>query len=189
VVRNSVSYGCSSHTNGRDVFCKQKGTIKREKAESALLSGIKAQLLDPDVVRDMSAEIRRRASAPKRDLKKERLELDTKIQNAVDTLVELGRSDALTARLRDLEAKRDRLAELTESPARLVTGADEKWREIVSNLENLKDYALPDEVHSARELIREIIGEVVVREEPDGTYAYPAINTLSVYICGAQERT
>ena len=103
--------------------------------------------------------------------------------------MELGRSDALTARLRDLEAKRERLADSSESPTRLVTCADEKWREVVSNLENLKDYALPDEVHSARDLIREIIGEVPVREEPDGTYAYPAINTQSEYISGAQERT
>ena len=47
----------------------------------------------------------------------------------------------------------------------------------------------PDEIETARGLLREIIGEVVVRPTPDGTFAYPMMNSSGVNISGAQERT
>jgi len=59
----------------------------------------------------------------------------------------------------------------------------------VTNLEDLRDYATPDEMKSVRALLREIIGEVLVRETPDGTYAYPALSLPGVYISGAEKRT
>ena len=70
-----------------------------------------------------------------------------------------------------------------------MTRSPVKWREIVSNLENLREYAKPDEMETARGLLREIIGEVIVKEEPDGTYAYPTISAQSVYICGTGRGT
>ena len=56
-------------------------------------------------------------------------------------------------------------------------------------MENLREYAKPDEMETARGLLREIIGEVIVKEEPDGTYAYPTISAKSVYISGTGRGT
>ncbi len=42
---------------------------------------------------------------------------------------------------------------------------------------------------SARGLLREIIGEVEIKEETDGVYAYMKLNAVSVYKAGAQKRT
>ena len=71
----------------------------------------------------------------------------------------------------------------------LISGAADKWQEIVSDLENLRNYAEPDEVETARGLLREIIGEVEIREETDGVFAYTKLNAISVYKAGAQKRT
>jgi len=65
----------------------------------------------------------------------------------------------------------------------------EKWCEIAANLENLCDYANPDEVATARGLVREIIGEIEVKETTDGVFAYTKLNATSGYKVGAQKRT
>ncbi len=194
VVRNSVSYGCSSQTNGRDVFCQQRATIRRELAEGKLLAGIKSQLLDGKVTRQMAQEIQKRAksdSTTRTSAKKQIAEIDRKIQNVVDSLEAVGQSEALSDKLMELEDRKQELAPLLalSTTSIIVPGAADKWREIVNNLENLREYAKPDEMETARGLLREIIGEVIVKEEPDGTYAYPTISAQSVYICGTGRGT
>ncbi len=71
----------------------------------------------------------------------------------------------------------------------MIAGATEKWCEIASNLENISDYAKPDEVTEARRLVREIIGEIEVKETTDGVFAYTKLNAASGYKDGAQKRT
>ena len=45
------------------------------------------------------------------------------------------------------------------------------------------------EVARARELIRDIVGEIEFREKPDGVFAPASINAETDYRVGAQERT
>ena len=71
----------------------------------------------------------------------------------------------------------------------LIAGATEKWCEIASNLENISDYAKADEVTEARRLVREIIGEIEVKETTDGVFAYTKLNAASGYKAGAEKRT
>ena len=188
-VWNGRSYTCSSQTNGRDIFCTQKKYIYRPMAERRLLGGIKDQLLDPKVVKAMGKAIRKQARMPKRDIKAEIKVLDRQIENVVDSLVTLGSSEALTAKLRNLEEQKEVLASYVPVTTDLIVGATEKWCEIASNLENLCDYANPDEVTAARGLIREIIGEIEVKETPDGVFAYTKLNAASGYKAGAEKRT
>ena len=188
-VWNGRSYTCSSQTNGRDIFCEQKKYIFRPMVERKLLGGIKEQLLDPKVVAAMSKEIRKLARTPKRDIKGEIKKLDEQIENVVDSLVVLGSSAALTAKLRKLEEQREVLSNQRPVTTDLITGATEKWCEIASNLENISDYAKPDEVTEARRLVREIIGEIEVKETTDGVFAYTKLNAASGYKAGAQKRT
>ena len=67
------------------------------------------------------------------------------------------------------------------------TDAEERWEALIADLENLPDYAEPDEPEQARGLLREIIREIEVREEPDGVFANPKLNAISGYKCGAED--
>ena len=96
---------------------------------------------------------------------------------------------ALTAKLRKLEEQREALSNQRPVTTDLIAGATEKWCEIASNLENISDYAKPDEVIEARRLVREIIGEIEVKETTDGVFAYTKLNAASGYKAGAQKRT
>ena len=77
----------------------------------------------------------------------------------------------------------------TTPTSHLTTGAPEKWREIVGNLEDLRHYATPDEVESARAEIREIVGEVLMIEKGTHVFAKTKLNENMGFNDGAQKRT
>ena len=193
-VRNGKHYCCSSQSNGRDVLCKQKQYIRKDRVESALLGDIKRQLLAPDFMKEITKRIRAEARKPAAerkpasDLKK----LDRQINDLAETICEVGRSDILTAKLKELEAERQKLnAQVSSSPAtsKFLPGAAEKWREIVTNLENLNKYARQDEVDAARAALCGIIGEVTIVEEGPHVLAYPMLSKNVGYNSGAEKRT
>ena len=155
-----------------------------------MLGGIKKQLLDPRLIKEMTSRIRRQARAPKPDYKAEIQRVDMQIQNVVDSLAAAGQSDALSNKLRELEDRRADFSAMSETPSvPLLAGASDEWKKIVMNLENLRLYAQPDEIETARGLLREIIGEVEVREEPGGVFAYSKLNITAGDKGGAQKRT
>ena len=103
----------------------------------------------------------------------------------------MGRSDILSARLRDLEQERRILARtVTVSPSasELVLGIADRWRDVVEGLEQLPKRATAEEMEEARETLHALVGEVVV-EEDGGVFAYPKLNAEAVYNLGAEERT
>ncbi len=180
-------------SNGRDSLCGQKQLIRKDVIEIELLADIKRQLLAPEFAKEMAREIRKRVDdRPPSTTKKDIAKLDRQIQNVVDSLTAAGQSDALTAKLRDLEERKATLAsdlEQISTPVDLCSGAQDKWREIVSNLENIHKYAKPDEVEIAREALKGIIGQVTVAEEKHHVVAYPMLGNNVVYNSGAQKRT
>ncbi|MEX0708060.1 MAG: recombinase family protein [Woeseia sp.] len=189
VVRNGRSYGCSSHANGRDALCDQRAMLSRERVEETFLAGIKAQLLDPKVIKAMTKQIQaeaRKQSVPKKQAAAKLKRIEKQIQDVTETLCEVGRSDALTAKLKALESEKRSLQRPATVP--LVVGAEKKWRTIVGELENLRKYAQPDEMESARAALREIVGEVSVVEEGPHVVAYSKVNS-AVYKPGAEKRT
>ncbi len=98
----------------------------------------------------------------------------------------MGRSDILTAKLRDLEDSKAQLtANMEVSISPIISGAADKWREVVENLESLHKYAKPEEVEEAREALKGIIGEVTVVEEGERILAYPKLGHTFVYKSGA----
>ncbi len=174
-------------------MCGQKQLIRKDVIEIELLADIKRQLLAPEFAKEMAREIRKRVDdRPPSTTKKDIAKLDRQIQNVVDSLTAAGQSDALTAKLRDLEERKYQLTGNLEKAAPamfLTTGAQDKWHEIVSNLENIHKYAKPDEVEIAREALKGIIGEVTVVEEKHHVVAYPMLGANVVYNSGAQKRT
>ena len=195
-VRNGKHYTCSSQSNGRDGLCEQRQYIRKDKVEVGLLDDIKRQLLDPEFVKEITKRIRALARhtpstrTPASDLKK----LDRQISDLAETICEVGRSDILTAKLKKLEAERQQKANVLDFSTRQTTpnlfeGAADQWTKIVSNLENLHKYAKPDEVESAREALKGIIGEVTIVEDGPHVVAYPKLNNNVGYNSGAQKRT
>ncbi len=197
IIRNGKDYGCSSQGNGRDVFCDQRIMIKRADCEERLLSGIKEQLLDPAFAKEATRRVRaeaRKQSAPtvKADPSARRRALDRQINDLAETICEGGRADILTAKLKELEAERHSLnAQISIAPSRskLLPGAADKWSEIVSNLGDLRHYARPDEMDSARAAIREIVGEVLMVEKDSHVFAKTKLNENMGFKNGAEKRT
>ena len=175
-------------------MCGQKQLIRKDVIEIELLADIKRQLLEPGFAKEMEREIRKRVHAhePQPSTKKDIAKFDRQINDLAETICEVGRSDILTAKLRDLEERKATLASYlanVESTTHLTVGAQDKWREIVSNLENIHKYAQPDEVETAREALKGIIGQVTVAEEKHHVVAYPMLGNNVVYNSGAQKRT
>jgi DNA invertase Pin-like site-specific DNA recombinase len=186
VVRNGKSYTCSSLSNGRDSLCTQRTYLPREETERELLRDITAQLLEPKLVERRTRQIQKANRKPRTngsDLKA----LDKQIADVVDTLVAVGKSDALTAKLRELEKQRRALLQATAQPARIVPGAADQWHELVSKLEHLHQYATPDEMETARLILRESVAEVSIVEDEKGVYADTRMIVGAGYKCGAEE--
>lgn len=198
-VRNGIHYRCSSQSNGRDNFCEQKRLIRREKAEDLLLADIKRQLLEPGFVKQISKRIRKEAtglcaSENKPALTAKLKTVDNQIANVVESLATLGHSEALTAKLRDLEEDRASLNVELQDRKRfdidaVPFAAGQTWTRVVNNLSDLNKVAEPHEMQEAREALRAIIGEVKVVEENDRILCYPMIAKDAVYKGGAEKRT
>ncbi len=184
---NGRSYRCSSHQNGRDTFCSQSRTMYRDKLERRLLGEIQEQLLDDNLVKDMARKIRKRLKAPKRDYAAEIGELDTQIDNVVDSLVSVGRSDALTAKLAALEEEKASLeaASQVADVEPLILDVEATWKRMAADLGNLKDYAA--DIEKARGSLHGLIGEIEVRE----TNGEPVLIPRLAVGCnsGAEKRT
>ena len=184
---NARYYRCTSQTNGRDVLCDQKKGIDKSLAETELLADIKAQLLAPGFVKEIARTIRKQAKKEatprKRSSAKRRDDLERQIANVVDTLATVGKSAALTEKLKALETERAALTpvEPKSRPTQLIVGADDVWQDVVTNLEVLHKYASADEVAGARDALKGIIGEITVCEEGDEVVGYPSINNDLVY--------
>ena len=58
----------------------------------------------------------------------------------------------------------------------------------MTDLENLNQYAKPDEMDSARGTLRQIIGEVTVVEDDTGVIACAKLSNDAVYKHGAENR-
>jgi len=192
-IRNGKHYACSSQSNGRNSLCDQKQLIRKDVVEVELFADIKEQLLDPGFVKKVTKQIQSefRQKPAKTTAASDIRNLDRQISDLAETICDVGRSDILTAKLKELEERREKLASQlsSSSPTKMVAGAADQWKKVVSNLENLHKYARPDEVETAREALKGIIGEVKVVEEEHHVVAYPVLGNNVVYNSGAQKRT
>ena len=194
IVRNGKDYGCSSQGNGRDALCEQRIMVKKGEVEQRLLSGIKEQLLDPDFAKAAAKRIRAEArqTIPKEASKAQLANLDRQIGDIAQTICDIGRSEVLSRKLKELESTRREIllrSEMRKAPTNLAVGAAEQWIKIVSDLENLRHYAQPDEMESARAAIREIVGEVLMVEKDAHVFAKTKLNENMGFNNGAQKRT
>ena len=145
-----------------------------------MLEGIKREYLAPSVLKELSKQVQaalRQVKRPDtRRLKADIRQLDDQIKNVVDTLTAVGQSDALTAKLRQLEQdKAELLVRLASEkrPPTIVPNVTKLVRERIETLERLPESPYSDAavMDNARVALRDLIGEVTVVEEPDGVFA------------------
>ena len=141
--------------------------LRRDDVEGKFLAGIKAELLDPKVTKEMVRRIRTEA----RKLSKKDIgvgarikDLDRQVKDLAETICEVGRSDILTAKLRALEVERTQLSKRRDKSqiGNFVAGATNQWRTTVENLEYLGKVAKPHEMAEARAALRQLVGEITV---------------------------
>jgi hypothetical protein len=88
----------------------------------------------------------KRSNSPS-DLKAQLREIERQISDVVDTIVAVGKSDALTQRLKQLESQRKTLMRRAEpAVSTMIPRFADRWSEIVSNLERLPARAKPREL-------------------------------------------
>ena len=180
VMRNGRYYQCSSHTNGRHPLCDQRRTLRREIVEGRLLEGVKSEYLAPGVIKDIAKKVQaklRKVKRPDQRVLKAKLgRLNNQITNVVETLTAVGKSEALTSKLRELEAEKDAIAaRIISEPAmpRIVPNVQQTIRAQIKTLERLSANPYADEtiLERTRAALRGLLGVVTVTEQHGDVFA------------------
>jgi len=162
-----------------------------------MLEGIKREYLAPSVLKELSkqvqAALRQMKRPDTRRLKANISQLDEQITNVVESLTAVGQSDALTAKLQQLEQdKAELLVQLASEkrPPTIVPDVTKLVRERIETLERLPEspYADAAIMDKARLALRDLLGEVTVVEESDGVFARVDMGRACITY-GAEERT
>ncbi len=156
------TYGCSTHKNRGKSACSNSLKVKRLTIERVLLSKIKESLISDEAFRIFETEARTALKDMRPDLSgaQNRLrEAQTELANII-TAIKAGivtsstKSALLAAENKQADAEAEIKAAKSFEPTQMLPRAKEIYRSLVSRLENI------DDVQSAREAIRELIGEV-----------------------------
>ena len=172
--------------------------MPREAVDTRLLAVVRKDYLEaPDVlaavqqeVRAMQAEQQRAANAPEARLRLAEVEQD--LGRRVDALAQVGFSPTLGERIRSLETERARLQQVTAQA--VIDDADALVANIVANyraamlelrarLDNETDRT------RTRELLRQMLGPIVVNKDADGVTWAEMTNPASQLAAGGVSLT
>ncbi|WP_282154276.1 zinc ribbon domain-containing protein [Ruegeria atlantica] len=179
-------YGCSAHKNKGT--CDNRLTIKRTDLEDRVLSGLKEQLLHPDLIAEftkayqeeynrLAGSIQQERSNTTRDLAR----IERKIAHLIDAISDGMFHTSMKEKLTALEARKSKLQDTINSasdepPVLLHPGLSDVYREQVANLTTaLHD---PSSQAEATSIIRGLLSEI--RLIPDyGTYTIELVGELA----------
>lgn len=175
-------YGCGVHKDRGEAACANAHTVPRRAIDTRLGAVLREELLKPDALAELQDEVRlalaavqREGSAGSEASRKRLQQLQSEEERLVDAIVKVGHSDALAARLRAAEAERKALEEKVRAQAlpsaeSILAGALGRYREMVVDLQHQLEQE--ENLERTRQLIREILGDVLIVKGPDGaTYA------------------
>ncbi|MEQ3726291.1 MAG: recombinase family protein [Tateyamaria sp.] len=167
-------YGCANLRNKGT--CSNRLTIKRDELENRVLSGLKDQLLHPDLIAEfvrayqeefnrLAGTVRRERAKAERDLAK----IGRQITQIIDAIAEGMFHTSMKEKMTDLEAEKARLeTELNsakdESPVLLHPSLAERYRAQVTDLADALDD--PSACAEVTTIIRNLLMEI--RLIPDG---------------------
>lgn len=165
VMANATHYYCSGYVNGR--VCQNGQGARLDVIEARLLEGIRSELLTDASVARFQAKVARSLRKPAADPAKIR-NVESEVANISEVLASGVRSPALLSRLQAAEAELEELrhaAKIVDVDAvlALMPAAVKRSREMVSDLGNAAI-----DVAQAREVVREMVGTIPVRQGADG---------------------
>ena len=143
------------------------------------LAIVRDQLLAPAAIAEAQAQFAAALKALRTDhastrqaTERRRRDLEAEIGRVVDGIARVGVSDALAARLQALEAE---LAELqARAPAQAAAVAERTIEDALARYKRQVldlQAALADDVQRARELLRELLGEITLAQDGEGVFA------------------
>jgi site-specific DNA recombinase len=170
VAVSATQYGCATRKDAGVHVCPGI-LVDRQKADKRLLAEVRDMLLSPESIIELQREIKRLIEIETRgdDRKSAATRLaavNAEIGRIVDALATVGVSAALTDRLKQAETEKQALQRITQaaSTAPQVATVSEiaaGYRQLVLDLES----ALKSDVVEAREILRELLGPILVRPE------------------------
>jgi site-specific DNA recombinase len=167
-------YCCSGHTNGGPSLCKSDAMLHRQIAEAEVLKGVKRQMRDPVIIKEICAQVRAALRAPKpkaSDSAPRIAQLKTEIGNIADAIASgaLRASPTMANRLAAAEAELDSLETAARQSAApkadvtaLLAGLEARAAQAVDKLE---ETLAAGDIPRARREIRDHVGTVTVESD------------------------
>jgi site-specific DNA recombinase len=177
--RGYVRYGCPSHRY-RGV-CRNALTIRQDRLESQLVTALEQRILKPqfidytlqrfhDELQKRLAEIQRQATGLD-DLRRERQQLQAKVDRLAEAIAEAGHSPAILGKLASFEAQ---IAELDRrmdacKPRDLSAAVGEVRGFVYKNVMQLRKL-LHDDAEKSKPILARHIGQLILnpKETPEG---------------------
>jgi site-specific DNA recombinase len=145
-------YGCATHKQGGPHACPNQATAARSVTEEKLLEPVLGKLLAPDVAADAVAEMRRERAALERQKPTEDRQLAE-----LERLVREGILEP------DIAAPALAAARRRAQDQRLAASEGLPWPSLAAYkaaVSDMRELITSDDVDGARELLREILGEI-----------------------------
>lgn len=167
VIVDYYRYGCATNKDRGDAACSNRIKIARTILEGKLLAGIKAELLSEKAYQLFEQEVRQLLKEQHPDPRQAKQEI-TKAQTEIDNIMLAIRQGIITPStkqaLEQAEAKliaaQQKLKDIQAwQPTQILPRAREIYRNLVQKLEHIQD------VISAREAIKAIVGEIELKPE------------------------
>ena len=194
IMQDTRAYGCSGHTSGGKYLCNNGIRIKREVAEASLLANIKKRLLSENmatyVEKQLQTSIQELEGQDNRPtIESELANIDLKISKVLDAIENVGISESLAERLRNLETNKAdvagqlKAAQIDTGPlhafADLIPMLVERWRALVVDFEGLA--ANPaverEDLDTARSHLHALLGQVTLKPKDGVLWAHSALKT------------
>ena len=178
VTVNRARYGCSAARFRGAAVCDMRTTIARERLESRLLTSIRERIYSPQAIeayrQAILAELKAKAREPDtKDMKNQLSEIDRRIANLIEMVATGTHSPALRQALEQAEAQRARLvSEMrhTQDLAKVIPLPQDFAAAFKDQLDRLNMW-LKEDVDAAREILRELMGKVLIRKNENALVA------------------
>lgn len=172
VVVDRYRYGCATNKDRGDAVCPNRLRVPRALVETAMLAGIREQVLTEARFAQFQREVQNvlKRSEPDTHAPKRKLAEAEKIRDNVMAAIRLGiitsstKAELETAEKAIEEAKRELEALQAYQPTQVLPRLRERWRSIVDRLSDVAR-----NINAAREAIRELLGDRIIVKNENGT--------------------
>jgi DNA invertase Pin-like site-specific DNA recombinase len=164
---SNVHYGCSTARNRGT--CNNRLTIRRDVLEASVLSGLRTQLMEPELVKEFAAEYHRELNRlnAARDSdyamhKQELVRVEAQIRAIIDAIKEGLRTPSMKDELLELERRKSELAAVTATAPPPAPRLHPKLAELYrTKIENLQAELNREELRAeAATALRSVIDEI-----------------------------